>query len=224
MLWVGNEPPLAVTRQRGTDVRGRGCVVSKMAQVLLGITATCLVLAAAFLAADMNDRISGFGYLSRDPTVVANVPWYAGSISRLTNLGWAVAATASFLAARASAPSRRSPALLLGGLCALLAVDDTMLVHEEVLPSLGVPEDVLLAVYAVAGLTLARWFWPLLRSPVGLAFFAGAAMLATSVAVDVFRANPIVEDVAKLSGVIAWCFCAVWAHSEALASRRSASL
>lgn len=149
------------------------------------------------------------------PSDVAGFPWYAGALSRLTNLGWAVAATASILAARASVPSRRRPALLLGGLCTLLVIDDTMLVHEEVMPSLGVPEELLLAVYAVAGLMLARWFWSSLRNPVGVAFFAGAAMLATSVALDAFLANLIAEDVAKLAGVIAWCYCGVWAHSEA---------
>jgi len=36
-------------------------------------------------------------------------------------------------------------------LCAVIAIDDTMLVHEEVLPSFGVAEELLLAAYALAG-------------------------------------------------------------------------
>lgn len=97
-----------------------------------------------------------------------------------------------------------------------------MLIHEEVLPSLGVSENILLALYCLAGLMLAWWFWPFLRSAVGVAFFGGAVMLAASIAVDAFLANVVTEDVAKLAGVIAWCFCGFWAHSEVLGSSRRA--
>jgi len=38
-------------------------------------------------------------------------------------------------------------------------------------------------------------------------------MLAMSVAVHAFLAMLIIEDVAKLIGVLAWCFCGAWAHS-----------
>ncbi len=71
-----------------------------------------------------------------------------------------------------------------------------------------------MAAYALAGWVLALRFWPLWRTAVGVAFFSGAVMLAMSVAVDAFLAMLIIEDVAKLIGVLAWCFCGVWAHSE----------
>ena len=187
--------------------------MSRPAQAACAIIAILLILVSARVAAGISDQIAGVGALTRDPTDVAGVPWWAGSISRLTNLCWAVAATVNILAARVSVTSGRRPWLLLGGLCAVIAIDDTMLVHEEVMPSFGVPEELLLAVYPLAGLVLAWWFWPLWRTTVGVAFFTGAVMLAVSIAVDAFLAMLITEDVAKLIGMLAWCFCGVWAHS-----------
>jgi len=179
----------------------------------------CVILVGASMAVVMSERIPDIGHLTRDPTAVAEVPWWTGVLSRLTNLCWAVAATVNLVAARASVPSRRQPLLLLGVLSAAFAIDDAMLVHETVMPNLGVPEEFVLATYALAGLVLVRswsgsWSW--WRTQVGAAFFTGAAMLAVSVAADAFGATALLllEDGAKLIGVLAWCFCGVWAYSD----------
>ena len=76
-------------------------------------------------------------------------------ISRLTALGWVVAAVAAIDAGRHARNEQRSRMLFLGGLCGVSALDDSLLLHEEVLPSLGLPETPFLALYAVAGLGLA---------------------------------------------------------------------
>ncbi|CAN5748066.1 hypothetical protein BH20ACT6_BH20ACT6_07840 [soil metagenome] len=190
--------------------------MSRTAQVVGAAGVVIVILVGAGLATSLSARILDVGDLTRDPTAIAGVPWWTGAVSRLTNLGWAVAATANILAGRVAAPSRRLPLLLLGLLCGALAIDDTMLVHEAILPRIGVPEDLLLAAYALAGLALAwSWFWSTWRAEVTAAFVAGAAALAVSVAVDlVSKELFLLEDGAKLIGVLAWCFCGVWAHSE----------
>ncbi len=188
--------------------------MSRQTQVACTIAISCLVVAGAWVVANLSDQVPGVGALTRDPTAVAGVSWWVGSIGRLTNLCWAVASTVNILAAQVSVPSLRRPLLLLGGLCALLAVDDTLLVHEEVMPSAGIPEAPLLAVYPLAGVVLARWFWPLRRTAVGAVFFTGAGMLAVSLAADAFLAQLLVEDTLKLMGILMWCLGGVWAHSE----------
>ncbi len=191
--------------------------MSKGVQAAWTAAGLCLLLVLAGVTAAVSERIPDVGYLTRDTNAVAGVPWWAGVVSRLTNLAWAAAAALNLLSSRAALASLRRPLLLLGLLCAALALDDTMLVHEAVLPRLGVPEDLVLAVYAAAGLALfVGWFWSLRRTYVGAAFLAGAALLALSVAVDLVSSSLfLLEDGAKLAGVLAWCLCGVWAHSEA---------
>ncbi len=113
--------------------------MSKKTQVVGATFVVVVILLGAGLAPVLSGRVPDVGYLTRDPTAIAGVPWWVGAVSRLTNLGWVAAAVANLLAARVVAPARSRP-LLLGGLCAALAIDDTMLVHEGILPRLGVPE------------------------------------------------------------------------------------
>ncbi len=186
--------------------------MSRTAQVVSAAVVMGLLLVATGVSTALSDRILDVGYLTRDPTAIAGVPWWTGAISRLTNLAWAVAATASLMASQVAPRSRRWPLLLLGVLSAALAIDDTMLVHEAVLPRLGFPEGLLLVLYALTGLVLAGfWLRTSWRSEVQLAFFTGGAMLALSVVVDVLSKELyLLEDGAKLVGVLAWCFCGVW--------------
>jgi hypothetical protein len=45
--------------------------------------------------------------------------------------------------------------------------------------------------------------------------------LAVSVGADVVHSIPfLVEDGAKLAGIVAWCLCGVWAHSDMLERQR----
>lgn len=199
-------------------------MVSRKWQVTSAFAGVCVVVVGCGVAVLLVDRIPNAGYLTRDATAVAGVPWWTGGLSKFTNLCWAAAASVNVMAALGSGPAWRRPLLLLGALCAVLALDDTLLVHEVASRILGVHELVLLAAYALAGLILAWWFASVWRTPVGAAFFVGAAMLGVSVAVDALSDSQfLLEDSAKLVGVLAWCFCGVWAYSD-LSSRRSPDL
>ncbi len=192
-------------------------------QTFCALIAVSLVMGGAGLAAVMLERVEGIGHLTRDTTALAGVPWWTGAVSRLTSLCWAVAATANILAAQGSVRSLRGPLLSLGLLCVALGIDDTMLVHEAVMPRFGVPSSLILGIYALAALALA-WAW--LRTSgdiwVRSAFFVGGTMLAVSFVVDVVVHGLmgledsslllLIEDGAKLAGVTAWCFVGAWAH------------
>ncbi len=203
--------------------------MSRRVQVACALLAVVLIMGGTGLAAMLFERVEDVGQFTRDPTAVAGVPWWIGAVSRLTNLCWAVAAAANVLAAQRVVSSLRRPLLLLGLFCTAFAIDDTMLVHEAILPWFGIPGEVILGVYAVAGLALG-WWW--LRSTgdvwVRGAFFVGAATLAVSLSVDTIvhgvlgfedgSALLLVEDGAKLLGVVAWAFCGAWALCDGSAS------
>ncbi len=198
----------------------------RTAQAICALVFVLLLMGGAGVAV-MLERVPDVGYLTRDATSLTGVPWWTGAISRFTGLCWAVAATvnliaANSLAAGAALPKLRRSLLLLGVLCIMLALDDTMLVHDAILRVRGVPEEALFATYALACLVLAWWFRASWRTAVGAAFFTGAAMLAVSMVLDSVYALLslsknilfLVEDGSKLAGVLAWSLCGLWAYSD----------
>lgn len=188
----------------------------RLAQVALAVASCVLLMAAVVTVTAVADRIPSTGHLLRDTTAVLEQPWWIGSVSRAINLLWAATAAVNILASRLVPPAHRRPQLCLGLLIGVLAVDDSLLLHDAALTAQGVPEGAILACYAVAG-TLLAWAWrPLLRTPSGLAFFGGVTMLGASVALDVVFSNAyVLEDGTKLLGVLAWLLCGTWAFSDA---------
>ncbi len=158
--------------------------MTRYVQIVLAALLVGLGLVAAYYADSVSVAVTSVSDLTRDPTDVAGVPWWTGAISRLMALGWVVAATAALLASRHARAGQRPRLLVLGGLCAVSALDDSFLLHEEVLPSLGLPENPFLVLYAVAGLALGiMWVRSHQWTLVDLAFFGGAVMLAVSIVV-----------------------------------------
>lgn len=113
--------------------------MSRGTQVLLAAFVVVLVIGAALYADFVSADVARVSNLTRDATAVIGVPWWTGVISRLTALGWAIAAVAAAAAGRHARTDQRSRLLFLGGLCGLSALDDSLLLHEEVLPSMGLP-------------------------------------------------------------------------------------
>lgn len=103
-----------------------------------------------------------------------------------------------------------------GALSALLAFDDAFLLHESILPGLGVPQNLVLAAYGLLVLAYAGVFRRfLLRTEPGLLVLGGAA-LAGSLAVDILVETQsdsvaILEDALKFWGI------AIWAAFQGLA-------
>ncbi len=180
----------------------------------------CALMGLTALVPVVVSSVPDTGSLLRDTTAVARVPAWFGATSRLVNLFWASAATLLVVSARVAAPHRRGPLLLLGLLTVVLTLDDTLLVHDDLLPRHGVPEGLVLTVYAVVGLVLATRWWPHRASAVGLAFFVGGGLLASSVLVDALSDHLyLLEDTLKFLGLVGWGLCGVWALSDELAAR-----
>jgi hypothetical protein len=161
----------------------------------------------------VGEPVSSF---TRDTIALANVAWYTGSVSLITNMVWA-AATALALFVGWAAPRARRQMLALGAFTLVLAVDDAMLIHDRIGPGHGVPEKVFPAVYGVLALLL---LWEMLRAstrPVALTFLLGCALLGVSVAFDVVfhDLSFLVEDGSKLLGAMVWTTVPVLTYAAA---------
>ncbi len=150
-----------------------------------------------------------------DPASVAGVAWYTGMLSNVGILAWTVAATAAGGGAWLSARLGRSTAAVFLGtgsaLTSLLLVDDLLQLHAVLLPSLGLTKTTAqLLIVAPAPL----WAWvnrrEILRTR-WMLFGAAIAGFALSLLADQWLVAPdptvmdvMIEDGAKLLGVVAW--------------------
>ena len=152
----------------------------------------------AFLAAvgiDL-DRIA------RDSNETTDAPIETGALSRVGLILWGGAAAGAALVALVTDDrARREMFGLLALGLAGLGLDDALLIHEVVLPELGIPEKLVLAVWAVlAGLWLARYATRIRGTNRTLGVLALGAF-AGSLAVDVLGHTEWLEDVFKTIGV-----------------------
>lgn len=155
------------------------------------------------------------GLVVRDANQVTGARAWTGLVSTLGNGLWAVSAgmllvTIGALRSAATSPPRALTALF--ALTCLLYADDSLLLHDEVLPSVGVHEIFFVGFYAMAGLAALILALPALRSSDAILPFAAAlALFAVSVGVDLVDPRSwgpdvlfAVEDGAKFVGIGLW--------------------
>ena len=157
--------------------------------------------------------------LMKDPLAVAHEAktcchFYYGLVSNLGIMIWSAGAAVSLFAALLLFFADRPRAEMMfftaaAAFTSWLALDDLFMIHEDVLPQLGVPEAVTYGLYAAAaaGYFLLSWRAILASRPALMA--SALVLLGTSVAIDVlvhsentFRV--FVEDGAKFLGILAW--------------------
>jgi len=153
------------------------------------------------------------GSLTQDPTVVGQVPSYAGFVSQVGIFFWAASATVGLFGALVL--SRREPPhplarfLLASGLLNLvLGVDDAFLLHETVLPRLGIPQNLVLGGYVLLVLGYLIAFRRRILETDYLLMAVALGCFAVSVGLDV-RPLPgidpyFIEDGMKLTGIVLW--------------------
>ena len=156
-------------------------------------------------------------FLLMDPNALASQPPYYGAIGVCGAAIWLAAGACALMASLAAA-SRDAPvrqALLFGGaLTVIMALDDLLMLHEGILPLLGVPEGSVLFVYAGLG---ALFLWRVAAFALStdwLLLLAGQAGLGGSMVADMFMSRELIstwavqvvfEDVVlKLTGILFW--------------------
>lgn len=169
----------------------------------IGYAIAMVVTVAVVVAARALDRPERF--FTNEPSAALDGPWYAGFQSNITVLIWATGAVCA-LFAWATTDRRRGSVLLWGGmLTALLGLDDLLLLHEELYPKAGVSESMAFGIYLLAFAAWAAVF----RDDIGpfgeRAVINALAWFGLSGYIDVFiRTLPLIEDTAKLLGVVSW--------------------
>jgi len=189
--------------------------------VWVGLGLLLLTLAGAW-AVTTRSAVS-LDDLLRDPSATARLPWYTGAFSIVGVMVWTACAAIclfGYLATRGAAARgaqrRRGRFLLLaGGLTALLALDDALVLHEELVPRLlHLHPFVLFGIYAGAVLLLVVRFRRVLARSNWLLLGMALACFAVSLAADLLDPRlshaiggdrqTLLEDAAKLCGVVLW--------------------
>lgn len=164
--------------------------------------AACVVAIVLWELFDVPDK------LTADIAATTEVPPWTGALSTLGLIVWGMIVGALVLTSLvASKRGRGEHAWFFGvtaALVAYLAVDDALLIHEEIGPNdLGLPERLLyLALFGGALLWAARYRAFVLASDLWLFCLAGAAF-AFSIFSDVVDLPMPVEDGAKYVGLLA---------------------
>lgn len=202
---------------QGGEPGGRGLArIRRHRGWLLGAVAFGLVVAGlAPLAALLSGGSIAAMDLMSDPVEVTGIPWFVGGVASLNLFVWAAGAAVFLLAALGlrHVDPRLSAALAGWGLLtAVLTLDDRFLLHEVVLPYLGVPEVLVHLLYVVAVLALLVGFRAVTAGqPEVVLLLLGLGALAVSVGLDLTgwdsTVRRVAEETAKMIGATALlCF------------------
>jgi hypothetical protein len=178
-------------------------------------TAVGAVLIAVAVASVVLDRSTGD--FTRDAVNVLETSVYVGAVSTLGAIVWAIAATACLLAAVLVRDETRRVFVWGGILTAMLLVDDAFLLHEAYAQETGNSEKHVLVLHPIAmAVYVVRFRWFLRRHgllvlPLALTWFGLSAVL------DISEPGPfLLEDGAKLFGIVTWALFFLWAAGREL--------
>jgi len=136
-----------------------------------------------------------------------------GFISNLGIMLWSATAAVCLFAgcvfAQINARSLMWFALSAGLLNGLLALDDAFLLHENVLPYFGIPQNLVLATYVALALAYAAASWRIILAADYIILFVAGTAVAVSLLVDTVFSSLVpslvyIEDSAKFFGIFSW--------------------
>ena len=171
-----------------------------------------------FAAAAMGVAV-GFAYLkgisvanlTRDPAAVLEGPAYIGFISNAGAALWMMAgAGALFTGYTGTSLGRAQRSFLYsaGALSLVLGLDDLFMLHEDILPRLGVPQNAILLIYAGAAIAFTLRHYRHILAGSHLLFAFACFFLGASLTIDLLvpysEAEAAIEDGAKLFGITFW--------------------
>lgn len=149
-----------------------------------------------------------------DPIVSLNGEVWTGFGSNLGVILWLSSASISIFVGYQCLSASRARAmatylLMLGCLTLALAIDDFFLVHDIILPYLGINEIFLYLIYAISMITIVLKFLDVISETENIIFFIGGGLFAGSIFIDILPANPLlgfIEDALKLIGIFSWSY------------------
>ena len=172
--------------------------------------------------------------LMKDPLAVVQLTkicchFYYGLVSNLGIMIWTAGAAVCVFASLVLFSKVRPQAEVIFFVAAAaftgwLALDDLFMIHEDVLPQIGVPENITYAFYAGTAAAYFYFSWRSILASRPMLMASALALLGTSVAIDVLvhsesAVRVFAEDGAKLLGILAWTSFHVTAAFEIIGAR-----
>ncbi len=149
-----------------------------------------------------------------DPMAIAQDParccaFYSGAVSNIGIVLWTSAAANAFFAAfTGPAAPNRTFLIATGTFSFVLMIDDLFMLHEEALPSLGVPELFVMGAYLAAAAAYGLIFFKKILSGRAALALLAAGLMAASITEDqtkiLWPIHDLVEDGAKFTGIYCW--------------------
>ncbi|MEQ8825534.1 MAG: hypothetical protein RIC14_14290 [Filomicrobium sp.] len=203
-------------------VNGHAAEQTRMTSFLVYLLA--FVPVGALLAIAATQTVTPLAYLTKDPLTVAEMASagccriYYGALSNVGILLWCATASICLFSAMVlwlgrgfSAQAQQMAAVFLasGLFSGWMALDDLFLIHENVLPALGVPQKLVYGIYGALTLGYLWFARDLLFAGRKTMFVVALGLLTLSVGVDVVATSEgymhvLIEDGAKILGISAW--------------------
>ena len=151
--------------------------------------------------------------LTRDPVAIAQLPAYSGMFSQIGLLLWSASAaiclfSSKLLANHISFSKLRRFLFVSGLLTLMVGLDDVFLLHEDVFPSMGIPEKIVFGVYGISILFYLLKLFPILLKTEYAFFLVALVCFGGSIFLDVILPPGLhyiaLEDGAKLVGIVFW--------------------
>ncbi|WP_205665241.1 hypothetical protein [Caldimonas tepidiphila] len=151
--------------------------------------------------------------LIRDPAAITQTPPYTGLLSQVGLFLWAATAAICLFCAGVASRDPADAAMASffrasAALTLMLGLDDAFLLHEDLLPRIGIPEKGVLLAYAVLTALYLLGFLRTILARTGYELLAMALFFfAASVVLDVLNPPSIpylAEDAAKIAGIVSW--------------------
>lgn len=172
-----------------------------------------LFLTGIFLISVFYPKL-GYANLYRDPLAIFEANWLTGIVSNVGILVWSVGAMACLFCYFALSRKGYSHvavrfSLWSGLLTSLLLLDDFFMLHEQVLPALGIPEKVVYLSYILLFFLYLRRFWGFITHQKSLELILALLFFATSIFFDIVpmpwkAVAAILEDSFKFLGIVSW--------------------
>jgi hypothetical protein len=201
-------------------------VVSQLQYLWKALFFLYLPIVLLFVLAGVLSRVTAnvsLGFLLRDVTATAKLPFFAGFVSQLELILWSASLTVCLFAlvviqGRKGDFSASKRFLVHGTiLTAILMLDDSFLFHEEIAPLyLHLDELVVYTVYALVGIGFVILNWREIMSSEYALLLLALALFAVSVALDAVPKEALsaryfweqlemfLEDGSKFAGLVTW--------------------
>ncbi len=183
--------------------------------ILFSVLIIIIVMAVTFLLHFILDI--PFRQLMADPNILTDSPIYFGFLSQTGIFFWSGAATTSFIFAYLTKIFQNKNEqfyffIFTGLLISWLMIDDCFLLHEGILPGIGVPQKIVLLVYVVGVLYyLFRFKNLILKNTPFILLVLSFGCFSVSVFIDYFFhfitpniIDTVLEDGSKFIGIILW--------------------